>query len=157
MRLLPDTVRQFADLEPGPLTQLLDLWRTVEPDAGLPGRQHLGPERLVGILDKIFLIDVLDGGERFRYRLIGTRIADWSGGDATGRYLDDPDCGENRWQFIDLVRTVARTRQPVVTIGHRAIFGGSAHLFDRMMLPLARDGETIDMIIGVANARPVEA
>lgn len=153
MRIDPDIVREVAELHHGPLTELLDLWQSAAPEMDLPGRQHFGPETMVPILDKVFLIDVLDGGERFRYRLIGTRVAEWSGGDATGQHLDDPACGENRWQFIDLVRTAVRSRQPVVTIGQRAIFDGSAHLFDRMMLPLARDGETIDMVIGVANAR----
>lgn len=157
MRLSPDKVPRLADLESGPLTELLELWQTSAPEAELPGRQHMGPEKLVRILDRVFLIDVLEDRERFRYRLIGTRIAEWSGGNATGRYLDDPACGENRWQFIDLVKAVVATRQPVVTIGLKAIFGGSAHHFDRLMLPLARDGESVDMIIGVANARLVEA
>ncbi|WP_416900030.1 MAG: PAS domain-containing protein [Minwuia sp.] len=138
----------------GALSFVHGLWLESAVDGGLPGRQDFSPERLLRYLPQIFLIDVEPGGERFRYRLIGTQIAAWSGGDATGRWLDDPKCGPGRFEFIDLVSRVVEGRGPVMTTGKEALFDGSAYLFDRLMLPLASDGAVIDMVLGVANGQP---
>ncbi|MEC9345831.1 MAG: PAS domain-containing protein [Pseudomonadota bacterium] len=142
-----------ARLPAGPLSRVFAYWRTCRDDRGVPGRQHLRPEDIVADLSHLFLIDVEDPGLRLRYRLIGTRVAGWSGGDATGKYLDDPACGENREIFTALVRGVVIERRPCLTVAEPAIFGGSTHLFDRLMLPMARDGRRIDMVLGVADLR----
>ncbi|ANK80960.1 MAG: hypothetical protein TEF_09255 [Rhizobiales bacterium NRL2] len=142
-----------ARLPAGPLRRVHDYWAAGVTDGLLPGRQDLRPEDLTDILGHLFLIDAPEAG-RYRYRLIGTRVAEWSGGDATGRYLDDPVCGESRFRFIDLVHGVVETHRPVATLGEPAIFGGSAFLFDRLMLPLAADGRNVDMILGVADMKP---
>ncbi|HZD25393.1 MAG TPA: hypothetical protein VE631_03970, partial [Alphaproteobacteria bacterium] len=104
-----------------------------------------------------FLVDVsydAAGTCRFFYRLIGTRITYWSGGDATGRYMDDPVCGEGAARLIDLHETVVRTGRPVLTAGEPALFEGSAMRFDRLLLPLNGTGERVDMILGVADGQP---
>lgn len=139
-------------LPEGPLRRVHDHWSALTDDGGLPGRQHFAPEDFVDILGHLFLIDVLSA-EEFRYRLIGTRVADWSGGDATGKRLDDPDCGPNRHAFTSLVRRVVDERAPVATLGQETLFGGSAFRFDRLLLPLAGDGQSIDMVLGVADMK----
>lgn len=143
------------ELPGGPLRRVFDYWLAGIEGGCLPGRRHIAPEELKDVLPRLFLIDVAEGGERLRYRLIGTRVAAWSGGDATGRNLDDPSCGKGRHAFIEMVRSVVRERRPHLTLQMEAIFGGSYCMFDRLMLPLAADGRNVDMVLGVADMRPV--
>lgn len=143
---------------PGPLERVHSRWVDCCAADSLPNRQDFRPEAIVSVLPQVFLIDVEgEASRRYRYRLIGTRIAEWSGGDATGRALDDPSCGPNRWAFISLVDRTVEARCPTMTLARPTLFGGSAFLFDRLMVPLASDGSSVDMVLGVANLRRRQA
>lgn len=146
-----------ASLPAGPVRRMYGRWLSWGGADRIPGRQHLHPEDFVADLPNVFLIDVLEGGRRLRYRLIGTNVVHWTGGDATGRDLDDAWCGDGRHAFIAMVQAVVMQRRPHLTLGQPAMFGGSARLFDRLMLPMARDGRQIDMVLGVADMRRAEA
>ena len=53
----------------------------------LPSRRDIDPVEIPPkILPHLQIIDVVDGGARFRYRLIGTATVDAYGEDFTGRY-----------------------------------------------------------------------
>ena len=139
------------------LRRLYDYWRTRRSDGALPGRAALRPEEMVPLLPQVFLVDVRDGGASFHYRLIGTRVAQWSGGDATGWEMDDPRCGAGGAVLLALHRETVSTRRPVLVAGEPSLFNGSMLSFDRLLLPLAGDGRTIDMILGGADGRPATA
>lgn len=132
-----------------------EYWLDRRGSADMPMRSDLNPSDIVHLLPNIFLVDVLPGQSRYRYRLIGTNIAMWSGDDATGRDMDDPRCGEGAQLFIAMHDEVVHTRTPLLTVGHSALFQGSQMLFDRILLPLAGEDGAVSMILGAADAKPV--
>ena len=139
---------------PGPRTrEAFAYWRAKARDEALPARADLQPAEIVGLLPYLFLVDVEAETGRFRYRLVGTRITEWSGGDATAWYMDDDRCGPGGAVLQALHAEVAATGRPVLTTGEEALFRGSLLLFDRLLLPLAGDGRTVDMILGCADGR----
>lgn len=132
-------------------------WLDRRGSRDMPMRRDLSPSDIVHLLPNVILVDVLAGPSRYRYRLIGTSIAMWSGGDATGRDMDDPRCGEGSQHFIAMHDEVVRSRAPLLTVGQPALFEGSQMLFDRILLPLAGPDGSVCMILGAADANPMNA
>lgn len=130
------------------ITRLLDYWRAKRPAGGLlPGRAAISPVELgPGMLPHVALIDVINGGERFRFRLVGTKLNADAGLDLTGRFVDelrpDPDYAK---YITGLYRMTIQHRLPVYSeTRYRAASGriGQTH---RLLCPLATDGISIDM------------
>ena len=61
--------------------ELFAYWRSLFPEDGLPGRQHFDPVDVPHLLRMLFLVDIVRGGKkiRFRYRLLGTDITSRAG------------------------------------------------------------------------------
>ncbi|MBX3488493.1 MAG: PAS domain-containing protein [Parvibaculum sp.] len=52
--------------------------------AGGPYRSDIRPEGLVGLLPSLAIVETIDGGSDFRFRLFGTVLAEYTGVDRTG-------------------------------------------------------------------------
>ena len=63
-------------------------WSGLKPSAGLPSRKDLDPTAIPKLLPNVWLIDVVPPLPRFRYRLIGTAVAEARGYDQTGSFID---------------------------------------------------------------------
>ncbi len=132
---------------------LYEYWRSIHPGPGrLPGRAAVDPMAIPRLLPYIMLLDVVGQPPRFRYRLIGTRMVDALGTDFTGRWLDEahvrPD--GSLPVFPSYVR--------VATQGLHDWRRGAPHFagyldrcteLERIFLPLATDGKTVDMILAI--------
>jgi len=141
----------FEIIEPaGRLAQLVAYWRHLVP-MGLPGRQHIDPVTIgPALLPHIFLADAFDGGARFRWRLIGTHIVSHAGTDDTGQELEATLSPQMRETILGHYREVVRGLRPLC---HRSEFIGRdrrIYRYERLLLPLASDGKTVDMILGGA-------
>lgn len=137
------------------LQEALAYWLGKRSDGRLlPARADIDPLQLRALLPYLFLVDVTTDPLRFRYRLIGTQIVRWSGGDGTGRYADDEFCGDGRFALLALYRMAAETGRPVLTPWQPAVLDRSMMMFTRLLLPLAADGVRVDMLMGVADERP---
>jgi PAS domain-containing protein len=64
-------------------------WESRRLGADVPDRSALQPEDMVPLLPCIFIADAEHNPFRVRYRLVGTRAAEVTGYDLTGRYLDE--------------------------------------------------------------------
>jgi hypothetical protein len=127
---------------------LYQLWQSLKPENGLPLRDEFSFERLqdIGIVANCFVIESLDGGRDWRYRLLGTAITWLFGGDATNipfsRHFEPAEAE----LCIRLSNQVAQSRQPVFLFG-RFQPGDFSGTLETMSLPvLARDGETVWLI-----------
>ncbi len=144
------------------LRALFDYWREKRGDGAMPARADLDPLEIPTLLPIIGLVDVLDGGARFRYRLIGTEIVDVDGYDPTGRFLDEvlPDSGYADY-LIGMFREVTRERRPLYGESDFRGQGPIERRVRRLFMPLSRDGRSVDMIFGgqvtVALGRGVQA
>ncbi|WP_028794227.1 PAS domain-containing protein [Thalassobaculum salexigens] len=148
---------------------LLEFWYAAKPEGGLPSRETFEPSDFRAMLPRIAVIEpclVLDGlpvepaapnpmseddrpAERsFRYRLAGTEIVERAGRDPTGKtfhalYRDAYLSTAIRTYEEILAARVPHFSQRVFPIGD----GTSELRYDRLILPFARDGQTIDSFL----------
>jgi hypothetical protein len=133
------------------LRVLQDYWRRHHPpEARLPGRQHIDPVDFPRLLPWIWLVDVQRSPLRFRHRLVGTEQVRIMERDHTGRWLDE---------VFPLFLGSPSYRQFIATAerGEIAYRRGKPqfHLskeylaVERLLLPLAKDGKTVDMLLAI--------
>lgn len=135
------------------LGRLVDWWREGCARLGhLPGRQHFDPAAWPGLLSHIYLIDVLEAGRRYRWRLLGTAVTEMAGRDVTGRFMDelyDPGIYADSTRSYD---AVIATRQPLRSFGTLAFAGRDYSGFESVEVPLAADGHCVDVVLGMVFA-----
>ena len=129
---------------------LYEYWVSIRPaEIGLPGRQHFDPVDVPLLLPNIWLIDVLTSPLRFKFRLFGTAHYDPMRGEHTGKFIDEayPDF-INSSTYAHYVNLAEKAE-----ISHRrgpATFHIPDHKnLERVMLPLARNGKDVDMILAL--------
>ncbi len=128
------------------LRALYDYWGERRPGPRLPGRQHLDPLDIPMLLPNVMLIDVGEGDD-LRFRLVGTALVGWFGRDATGLPLKAVYADRDWERILEDYRYAIRERRPCLRRNTIARPGGLAQSYQRLLLPLARDGETVDMLM----------
>jgi len=141
----PDETLSFERPE---LRDLLEIWRSKRQGRPLPQRADLSPFDLKAHLGHLFLLDVEREPLRFRYRLIGTAITRVVDRDATGRYFEDIYSGRLLETTIGVMSWVVRERAPLRIFSRTGHARNRIYLYDGVLLPLAKDGETVGMILG---------
>lgn len=133
--------------------QLCQYWRECHPpQGGLPGRQHIDPITMPkGALPFVWLADVHRSPLRFRYRLLGTEQVRVLGRDLTGQWIDEAHPGflgsAASAQFI----AAAERGETGYRRGHTLIILPKDYRsMERVVLPLARDGKTVDMLLAIS-------
>jgi PAS domain len=133
--------------------QLYEHWLGLRPGPGvLPGRQHLDPVSLpVSLLPFLWLADVERTPLRFRYRLLGTEHVRVLGRDYTGHWIDEAHPNFVRSAaYGQFVAAAARGE-----VGYRCgntliILPKDYRSMERLILPLARDGREVDMLLAIS-------
>lgn len=122
-------------------------WQSVLPETGLPGRQHIDPADIMPLLPNVWLLDVQRAPLRFRYRLIGTRLAEFYGADHTGSWLDEvfPQfTGSETHSDCEVIVAdgIPRWRRGKPHLSYEEDFD----MLERIFLPLAANGTDVDML-----------
>jgi hypothetical protein len=126
---------------------MLAYYRSIVPSDRLPGRAHFDPIDVPGLLPNVWLLEPEDA--RFHYRLMGTRVAAAFEADLTGRYVDEVHTKTGTAAMHAHLAGVVATRRPDYRRGRPNAWPINAFLtLERLYLPLARDGATVDMILG---------
>jgi hypothetical protein len=111
----------------------------------LPGRSSIKPEELKAWLGWINLMEVVDGGRDYVFRLYGSHVAREFGRDLTGRSVT-----ELPPEHVPIVtapfQRVIRDRLPCAT-RHLIQLEGRSFVWERLVLPLAEDGGTVDILL----------
>lgn len=136
------------------LRQLYAYWRSKSAGGRLPSRADISPADIPQLLPYIFLIDVERDPQRFRFRLIGTQICQWAGRDVTGLYIDDPLYGDRGIRLGKQYAEVAARGLPLYTEQPAQRPERDYVFYDRLVLPLAQDGRTVDMLLCGADTLP---
>ncbi len=141
----------MSDFDPKTLRpearELYDYWRSKFAEGRLPARADIDPIELHRLMPVMFLVDVVQTNDqpRFRMRLLGTEINSRFDRDAKGMWMDEDEILRN--VLPDFYATV-ESRRPRYRPSAR--HAKKEYLtYDRLILPLASDGETVDMVIGV--------
>jgi hypothetical protein len=132
--------------------RLFEYWLGKAPPGGLPGRQHIDPLEMKPFLPYIRLLDIVreDGRLRFRYRLIGTHVADLHGISEIGHFVDMyalPD--HYRAAFYPDMMHLIETKQPHFAIRKAPVRLDNFTAYHRLNLPLASNGVDVDMVLGL--------
>jgi hypothetical protein len=132
--------------------ELLGYWRSRRCLGRLPGRAQIDPGDIKNHLPTISLIDVRpsDGAaaREYRLRLAGTGLYSVYGGEITGKRLADVYSAEAADYWRRELDQVVESRCPGVGF-HSLAWRGAPHLSILWLrLPLARDGDRVDMILG---------
>ncbi len=138
-----------ADVAHPELRFLLVYWNALRGDQDLPRHTQIDPLDMQDALGFIMLLDVMDDGRDFRYRLYGSKVADRSRIDMTGKLLSEFEIAPlTRGFFIAGYRAVINRRLPLLTEHHHtpdiAITSTT-----RLVLPLADGGGAVSrMLVG---------
>ena len=146
MIVLPERPAQATDPK---FVQIYDYWSSKAPDGCLPGRQHLDPIDIPALLPGLVLYDVVTepDGTRFRVRIAGQMIVDILVYEPRDRFVDEmvvPNKGSDVNGAFDAVRNERIAHyweNSLWTAGREYI------TMQRLALPLASDGEQVDMIL----------
>ena len=136
--------------------EFLDHWRSMSPPKGLPGRCDLEPIDIPRLLPWMLLLDVAGTGHhrRFRIRLMGTGVAERSGADSTGRWLDEAVTQPQLQALTEHLATAAHKGGPVRYLNHSIIKGREFVAIDTLALLLAGNGVDVDMLM-LLSVEPV--
>jgi hypothetical protein len=149
-----------SDLVPSQLHFLHDYWTTLAAGRPMPFTSDIDPLAMKPALGYIMLLDVIDGGRDFRYRLYGSRIAAVSGFDVTGRLVSEHPASSYMVQLtMAIYRAVVLRGEPVCTEhGPPATLHTAA--WHRLVLPLAdQSGAIARLLVGIVpighDGRPI--
>ena len=134
-----------------PVRRLAEYWFSKVAPGRLPSRADIKPEEMRRDLPFVYLIDVASDPLRFRYRLVGTRVSEWTGRDFTGAAVNETEYGP-QWQriFADY-QAVTESKAPAYTEMHGPWVAKEYRYYERFLAPLARDGSTVDMLFGALH------
>ena len=137
------------ELNAEPLRFLARYWRSCRAGDGLPGPEIVDPLALKPALGYIMLLDVLEDGWDYRYRIYGTNIAHRFGRDLTGRRTSDISKTAFTGMFyIAGYRAVLARRTPLFTVSASPKYVAAVDWW-RLALPLAApDGTITRLLVG---------
>ncbi|GHD47291.1 hypothetical protein GCM10017083_17500 [Thalassobaculum fulvum] len=140
-----------ADLDDERFRWLFGYWRDRHRDGRLPARSGIDPIDFPHLLGRIYLVEVVrrDGRLRFRFRLWGSRIRGIFGHDHTGCWLEDIAAPGTLADIEHALRSCTVERRPHFWRRPMMIESNEYAATRRLVLPLASDGETVDMLIGL--------
>lgn len=132
------------------LAAVFDYWNGKRGARPMPARADINPPDLREHLGWIILLDVLPDLSDFRYRLIGTKVARYFGGDSTGQTVSEafkPFGAGAVKGVLAIHRKTARDCVPVVAHGEAAWLAEGYDNFATIYLPLSDDGKVCNMIL----------
>src|SRR5579872_671122 len=134
------------------LAAVLELWEIKRGERFAPSPSELDAFVLpAAVLPRTVLVDVLDGGARFRFRLVGTAVALSSGVDYTGQYVDEALSGTVRDSVLQHYRTVVHERRPAFAVAEYRVPGGQNVRNSRLAVPLTLKGDAVDRLLLVSR------
>ena len=134
-----------------PLRRIAQYWLNKATVEHLPGRTDIRPEELRQDLPYLYLVDVMRDPLGFRFRLVGTKVSQWTGRDFTGVKVEAVEYGPEWARIFADYKQVLDTRMP-----HRAELTApwidrEFWYYERLLAALASDGRTIDMLLGALH------
>jgi hypothetical protein len=139
----PDTIRAINQ------RWLLKFWMQYIDSDRVPRWQAVKPDDLASLADHLSLLDVTGGAQpRFLIRFHGRLIAPvYGAADCRGRFIDEFMRPERHDEALAPYRHAVQSGAPVYTIHDITDAKGRVIHFERLLLPFARDGETVDRIL----------
>lgn len=123
-------------------------WASRRHSSRLPARRDIEPMDLKRHLPTVSLIDVDPAGPDFRIRLAGTGLYPVFGREITGLKLEEVYPASDAAYWREQLEAVVRDGRPAAGQHSLAWRGVGQLTVFWLRLPLASDGERVDMILG---------
>ncbi len=140
------------DIQMPALRGLWSYWNGKRVDGRLPGRDAINPFELRPWLGRLLLMDVVDSGRDFRYRLHGTGLVQLFGVDLTARLVSGlavPDVD----RLLNEARAAVASRD-YVHIEATVVAEKQFVAISKLILPLATRGDDVDILmVGIYRRR----
>ncbi|MDO8837968.1 MAG: PAS domain-containing protein [Parvibaculum sp.] len=149
--------RPVADLSRlhGNLAALHRYWQDKRRHGTLPARRDIDPVEIPRLLPHIALLDILRDPLDWRYRLVGTRIVEVMGAERTGKRMRELFTPPAIEATVTLMTELLATREPLAFSGRLFWLDKDHVAFETLILPLASDGERVDMaVMGLEFGQP---
>ena len=136
------------------IRKLNDYWQA-KAKGKVPSRSEIDPVDVRELLPNLMMIDILGDPPRFRYRLVGTRVVQYTGFDFTGRCIDEM-VFQGRDFMEQCYRRMLAEKRPV--FGHYAWLVRSRHFgqCEFGLFPLSDDGSTVNRAISIEDYERME-
>lgn len=137
------------------LVEVHAAWEKTAAGRMAPRREEITPALLKSALPWVWMIDVIDRGRDFRFRLAGDRIIQFMGRRYAGlllsEFIDQPFFQQTR----EILLACIHSKRPVTAGPGRSKLKGKEYLeLEVAALPLSEDGENVTTIFGAMEIRP---
>ena len=140
------------------LRRLYGYWSALKGDRFAPARSELSPIEMKDQLGWIWLMDVMDSGEDFRFRMGGDRVIQFFGRRLAGETLRTviPEAPLFFSRFFDLVRLATLGRKPSAIGPAQTAYEPKSYLeVEALLLPLSDDGVNVTGLLGSIQVQPI--
>jgi hypothetical protein len=148
------THRRYSEAAPLPdagdvrLRRLGDLWNTSRRNRPIAAYADLAVLDHPEWLGHLSLIEVLEGGLDFRYRVYGSAMAAYYGRDLTGKTTRALPTAVGSLVRREYAQAYAE-RRPLLVQRRRRVRGVSIMIV-KLILPLTSDGDAIDLLLAAS-------
>lgn len=133
------------------LAELYHYWSGRRGGRIAPARSDIDPVDIPHLLPHLMLSDIVtdgpDGARRVQFRLAGTKIEARIGCSLRNRFLDELKKGAYLKYVFGLYEKVIGEKTPVFSENGLVDADGSTVTVKRLLLPLSKDAETVDMVL----------
>lgn len=130
-----------------------ELWETRRGNRPMPLRDDFRVEQLVPWFGHVLIMEAVDAGRDFRYRMIGTAITEFLDRDYSGKLVSECDYGagdDARDRVLDAFRRPIVDGRPVFRSGHVVWATDKTwRTYDSVHCPVSRDGAAAELTMGV--------
>jgi hypothetical protein len=142
------------------IAELYELWDAKRVGRLLPSRRDFDIAELKPWLGWIAMYDVVTNAapadHDFRYRLVGTNFVRYHNIDPTGQLVSESGLASDRQAMLENLRDICAARLPRYRRDNLPCVDMRSYTPPRLYLPLAEDGETVDVIL-LLGADPLDA
>ena len=135
------------------LSACYDYWLTLKENAPMPPRDGFKPRDLVEYLPLISLIDVIEGGADFRYRLVGTCIDEVIGHHYTGLLLSEIANKKSRATRRETYQRCVEEKRTVYTAGSLSNYNKDYRFYQTLLMPFSDDGKSVNILFAAHDSR----
>ncbi|HEV2265527.1 MAG TPA: PAS domain-containing protein [Stellaceae bacterium] len=129
------------------LKRLHDEWRSRRRGRSFPARADFDPAEMGYILGNLSLVEVRRHPLRFFFRVHASNIATRVGFDMTRKFLDESPDVRYRSLILDHYLRTLDERRPIAARHEQDVTDRTVLNCEALALPLAHDGENIDMVM----------
>lgn len=137
------------------VARFADLWHAKRGSSAAPGRSDFELDELAPWFGHVIIMDIIEGGEDFRYRMVGTAITQFLNRDYTGRTVLESNYSGALDQILDTFQRPVREGRPVFRCGH-VIWARdkSWRTYQSVHCPITAADAGVAMTIGVLYFSP---